>query len=347
MKHIMKHITYSMLCLATAFFMTGCDTDIESVEINEPGIDTQNAELYASYLTNLKAYKASAHKAVFGWFDNSVKSPASQGQSIIAVPDSLDYLVLSNPANLNARELSEMAKIKKDKDIKALYEISIFSIRDAYDAAKQNFEEKAENSGKTFSPDFKTYLVDTVQARLALCEQFGYDGVVMAFSAKTKIYMTEAEKSEAIALENVFLGIAKDWKTRHADKMLVLSGKPQNVGDKSIFELASYVIIPCVDATNAGSVTYNMNKAAVEGVPADKLIPLVSLYSLDNTDTKTGYWGKIYAALGAARFVASEHASYKMAGLALENINNDYYHANFVYPVVRKAISIVNPTVKK
>lgn len=347
MKHIIKNTAYSMFCLAAVFFMGSCDTDIESVDINEPGIEKQNTELYASYLANLRSYKAGNHKAIFAWFDNSAKNPASQGQSIIAIPDSLDYLVLSSPANLNTRELSEITKIKEDKGIKTLYEISFFTIKNAYDAAKQAFEENAENKGKPFTPDFNTYLVDTVQARLALCEQFGYDGIVMTFSAKTKIYMSEEEKSEAIALENDFLGIAKDWKNRHADKTLVLAGRPQNVEDKSILELASYIIIPCMDATNAGGVTYNMNKASVEGVPANKLIPLVSLYSLDNTDTKTGYWGKTYAALGAARFVASEHSSYKMAGLALDNINNDYYHANFVYPVVRKAISIVNPTVKK
>ncbi len=347
MKYIIKNIAYSMICLVMVFFVGSCDTDIEAVDINEPGIDKQNPELYANYLVSLKAYKESKHKVVFGWFDNSSKMPASQGQSIHSVPDSLDYVVLTSPSNLNARERSEIKDIKENKGIKTLFEINYTTIKNAYDAEKQAFEENPDNAEKTFSPDFNTYLVDTVQARLALCEKYNYHGIVMTFYAKTKIYMTEKEKAEQIKLENAFLGISKDWKERHANKILVLAGKPQNVEDKTIFGLASYIVIPCMDATNEGDVTYNMNKAAVEGMPTDKFVPLVSLYSLDETDTKTGYWGTTYAAIRAAKFVSSDHSSYQIAGLALDNANNDYYHVKFVYPVIREAISIINPAVKK
>jgi hypothetical protein len=336
-----------MTCLALALFMGSCDTDIETVDINEPGIETQNTELYTTYLTNLKAYKASTHKVVFGWFDNSKKMPASQGQSIIAVPDSIDYLVLASPTNLNTRELNEIETIRTTKATKTLYEINFETIRTAYDAELQAFQENADNAGKTFT-SFNTYLVDTVQARLALCEKYNYDGVVMTFYGKSKIYLGEDEKTETIGQENDFVGIAKDWKERHTDKMLVLAGKPQNITDQTIFDLASYIIIPCESATSQSGVTYLMDKAAVTGVPTNKLLPLVTLYSLDTSDTKTGYWtGGAYAAIGAAQWAASDHDSFTIAGLALDNINNDYYHATFVYPTVRKAISIINPTVKK
>jgi hypothetical protein len=333
-----------MVCLASTFFIAGCDTDIEPVDINEPGIQNQNPELYEEYLTNLRQYKTRDHKMVFGWFDNSAKTPASQGQNILAVPDSLDFLVLKSPGELNVRELQEMKDIKEKKGIRTLYEINFMTIKDAYDAAKEAFEES--NKEETFKPDFNTFLVDTVNAKLDLCEQYGYEGVVMTFLAKTKIYMTKDEQAAAIALENDFLGIAKDWKERHADKMLVLAGKPQHVEDQSLLGLASYIIIPCEDAVNAEGMIYNFSKATVEGVPAEKFIALVSLYSQDPNDMKTGYWGKEYAATGAARFCATEHPGFHVAGLALKDINTDYYHVNFVYPVVRKAISIINPTVK-
>ena len=347
MKYQVKNIALSMGCFVVAFFMASCDTDIESVDLNEPGIESQNNVLYNVYLNNLKAYKASAHKVVFGWFDNSVKIPASQGQNILAVPDSLDFLVITEPANLTDREYTEIGTVLDTKGIKTLYEINYNTISAAYDVEKQAFEEDPENEGKTFEPAFNTYLVEKVQEQLTYGDRYGYAGVVMTFYARTKIYMTEQEKAAQKSLENAFLGIAKDWKERHTDKMLVLAGKPQNVDDKTIFDAASYIIIPCEDATNEGGVVYNFTKAAVEGVPTDKFIPLVSLYSTDATDMKTGYWGETYAALGAAKFCVTAHTSYKVAGLALGSINNDYYHANFVYPVVREAISIINPTVQK
>lgn len=49
-------------------------------------------------------------------------------------------------------------------------------------------------------------------------DKYNYDGVIMGFNAKLTSYLNDQEKAEAIALENVFLGISKDWKARHPNK---------------------------------------------------------------------------------------------------------------------------------
>ena len=343
----MKKMIYLFGCLATGLFMASCDTDVESVDINEPGIEGQNSALYESYLSNLRAYKQTSHKAVFGWFDNSAKTAVSQGQNIVAVPDSLDFLVISTPENLTAREYTEISTIREKKGIETLVEINFNSLSAEFDLLKQAFEENPDNAGKQYDKSLNGYLVEQARQQLAYVEQYGLKGVVMTFYAKEKMYMTDQEKAAQTALENNFLGMARDWKERHSDKMLVLAGKPQYVEDTEVLDMASYIVIPCEDADSEGGLTYNITKAAVDGVPTDKFVPLVTLYSLDATDTKTGYWGNSYAALGAAKYCAAVHDGYTMAGLALKNIGNDYYHANFVYPVVREAINIVNPTVQK
>ena len=168
----------------------------------------------------------------------------------------------------------------------------------------------------------------------------------MTFYVKTKLYMTEKEKTAQRTLENIFLGIAKDWKQRHPEKVLALAGKPQNVDDKSVFDQCEYIIIPCQASTSASDIVYSINKAVVEGVPNNKIIPLVSMYSKDKTDTKTGYWGKSLSVLGTAKLAAQQHTDYQIIGLAIDNANNDYYHVRFVYPTIREAISIMNPIVK-
>ena len=347
MKYIIKNIAYSMTCLAMILLMGSCNTDIEPVDINEPGIDKQNPELYAKYLTSLKAYKNSKHKVVLGWFDNSAKMPASQGQNIHSVPDSLDYIVLKYPADLNEREYKEITNLRQQKGTKVMYDISFETIKSTYDKALKAFNENPANQGKAFTA-FNSWLIDSVQVKLALCDRYNYDGVVMSFEGKVTIYMTEAEKTKMLEQENVFIGIAKDWKERHTNKTLILAGKPQNITNQEIFTMASYIIIPCQSATTEGKLAYNMGKAAVEGVPTDKFIPMVSTTSLDATDLKTGYWvNNVVAVLGAAKWVASDHTGYQIAGLAIDNVNTDYYHANFPYPTVRKTISIINPTVKK
>ena len=90
-----------------------------------------------------------------------------------------------------------------------------------------------------------------------------------------------------------------------------------------------------------------MRKALAEGVPSDKFIVLVNNKSADETDTKTGYWGKTLAMFGMAKFVASDHVGYACAGMGLLNANVDYYNASFTYPNLRRVISTINPTVKE
>lgn len=347
MKKIIHNTIYSLACLAGVFFLAGCDTDIESVDINEPGIKNQNAALYADYLANLRAYKQSHHKVVFGWLDNSEKLPASQGQTITAVPDSLDYLVLTSPHDLTRQELEMMISLREEKGTKTLYEVSFAKIKASYDEAKEAFLGDKANEGKIFT-SFKDFLVNSVQEQLISNDQYGFDGLVMAFESKYKQYLIDAEKQEVEALENIFLGIAKDWKQRHTNKMLVLAGKPQNVEDQSVLALASYLIVPCQASTNASDVAYIVNKAAGEGVPTDKFVPWVTTTSLDETDLRTGYWAAaVPAVLGAAKWVATSHEAYQVAGLAIDNLGNNYYNVSFTYPHVRTAISIINPTVKK
>lgn len=342
----MNKILFSTACLLASLFMIGCDTDVEPMDINQPGIEHQNAEQYAKYLANLKNYKAGKHKVLFGWFDNISKNPTSQGENIHAVPDSLDYLVLKEPRYINARETKEIDDLHRNKGTKVLYEISFPAIKAQYDTEKKAFTEKKENAGKSFTA-FNTYLVDSVGAKLSYCDKYNLDGVVITFEGKTTIYLTEQEKEELAAMENDFMGIAKDWKARHAGKSLVFAGKPQNITDQTIFKEVDYIIIPCIDVKTGSGVSYLVNKAAVEGVPTDKFVPWVSTTSLDASDLKTGYWANgVVAVLGAAKWVAGEYENYQPAGLAVDNINTDYYHANFTYPTLRKAISIINPTVQ-
>ena len=172
MKYFIQHIIVGISALLMAFSMESCDTDLEPVKVKTPGISNQNPELYARYLSALRTYKSGKHKIVFGWFDNSEKIPASQGQNIIAVPDSLDYLVLTIPENLNDRELSEMKEIKEKKGIHTLFEINFTRIKENYDAEKEAFEDNPDNAGKIFNLDFRTYLVNKVQKRLKLCSTF-------------------------------------------------------------------------------------------------------------------------------------------------------------------------------
>ena len=326
--------------------MSSCDTDVEPVDINQPGIEHQNPELYQRYLASIRAYKASNHKMMMVWFDNSQAVPFTQAQHINAIPDSVDYVVLTQPSMMTEQLQQEIDEVRNQKGMKVVFQISCDDIKAAYESQKKAFMAKSENAGKKFR-DFNGFLVDSVNTQLHLVDKYNYDGVIMGFNAKLTSYLNDQEKAEAIALENVFLGISKDWKARHPNKELIMMGRPQHVADKSLLEQARYLIIPSQDEKSVSGVDYLIRKAAVEGVPTDKFIIMANNKSIDQTDTKTGYWGKTLAMHGIAKFVAADHIGYTCAGMGLLNANVDYYNASFTYPNLRKVISTINPTVKE
>ncbi|EJW97724.1 hypothetical protein EVA_14166 [gut metagenome] len=56
-----------VLGLAVSFALFSCDdwTEVESLEIHSPSFEEQNPQLYADYLKDLDAYKASDHHISF------------------------------------------------------------------------------------------------------------------------------------------------------------------------------------------------------------------------------------------------------------------------------------------
>ena len=84
-----------------------------------------------------------------------------------------------------------------------------------------------------------------------------------------------------------------------------------------------------------------------DGVPADRFIVSASTISLDTTDKTTGYYNALRALSEAAYWVTEPSAEFIKAGLAIENMQNDYYNATNTYQYVREAINIMNPAPKK
>ena len=67
----------------------------------------------------------------------------------------------------------------------------------------------------------------------------------------------------------------------------------------------------------------------------------------DAADTKTGFYEKARAIKEAAYWITEPSADYTRAGIAIYNIQNDYYNADAIYPCVKEAINIMNPSPRK
>ncbi len=331
-----------LFCIFAGISISSCSdwTDTEGMTVVDPNIKEQNPELYAKYLEDLRKYKASHHKAIYAWFDNSEKVPFNRAQHIDNVPDSIDVLVLMYPTNLVERELNEINTVRQEKGMKIMFSVD-------YDAIKLNYDEMTGASQGDEVKSFELYLADTLSSSLRLIDKYDYNGILVGYKGKSMQHMTDAEKEDYTTKEKVFIGILSGWYNMNQDKLLVFEGNPQNLIDKTILKSCQHIVIPTIAITNTSAMTYNVTMACEEDVPTDRFIVTATTTSLDATDTKTGYWSDGSRAISStAQWASASHSGYAVAGLGVYNINNDYYNTLKVYQYTRKAIDVLNPSLK-
>lgn len=338
MKNRMKNIFIAASCLAAVTCFTACDdwTEVENVTINTPGVEELNPEQYAKYLQNLVTYKNSDHKVVYAWFDNSVKTPSSRGQHISDAPDSLDVISMMYPAELAEFELADMETVRA-KGTKVVYTISFDKIQKEYAAKVKEGTE---------SGTFDAYLSAEMTKQIGYADAF--DGIIAEYKGTNPNYMSVADKAEAKKLQDAFFGVLTTWKSGNTDKWLTFQGYPENLIGQSLLSDCKHIILATDNVTDDAQLSVTARLAmAVADVPTDRFVVAVSTVSLDSSDKNIGYYGTDRALSEAAYWTTEASDGYTRAGLAIYNVQNDYYNAGNSYQYVKEAINIMNPAPKK
>ena len=116
----MKHTFYSLLAASMAFSMTACD-DWETAEAES--FDRPMTEVVKSeeYYANVRAYKKSDHSLAFGWYSECEDGAANTGNTLCAVPDSMDMISLwNNSRNLSPIKKADLEYVQKVKGTRVL-----------------------------------------------------------------------------------------------------------------------------------------------------------------------------------------------------------------------------------
>jgi len=326
----------ALLPILAMVLLASC-TDIESIDINRPGIEEQNPELYAKYLQNLKAYKNSAdHKVVYAWFDNSEKTPYSRAHHISDAPDSLDVISMMYPADLAEFELADMT-VAREKSTKVVYTIS-------FDRIQKEYVEKVKEGVETGT--FDAYLKAEITRLIGY--EASFDGIIAEYKGKSPIYMSAADKENAKANQDIFFGAILNWKQTNKDKMLTFQGYPENLIGQSVLAECRHIILATDDVEYVEKLSVVARQAMLStDVPIDRFVVAVSTISMVSSDTKTGFFGQARAIKEAAYWTTEPSADYTRAGIAIYNVQNDYYNADAIYPCVKEAINIMNPAPSK
>lgn len=363
-----NNLMKTVLGAAAAMLMASCSdwTETESIDIKYPDLKTDAPELYEQYTQSLREYRESGHKVVIAKFDNKAAAPAGQAEHINALPDSIDYVVLQNPDGLSGKIVSEMDEVRAEKGMKVLYEINYADIVAAYKSYAEDWNashpvtEPAEGEEETPSDpsdtlvEKKFFLREAVTAQLEYFGRYGYDGILVSFSSVNPLSVNDAGKQELLFEQEAFLGEIRKWRAGNPDALFFYEGTPQYLlgDDMAIVNGADYIIIPALSELNVYGFSYLVNQALRFGnIPSDRFVIGVTTVSMtDPGDIRGTFIDKddagntLTAITGAAYWAARTTSEFTKAGICISNVQNDYYNIQFVYPNVRKAISIMNPS---
>ena len=336
MKNRLKPIVGLFILGSLAF--VSC-TDVESLDITQPSAQELNPEAYAKYLSNLREYKSTEHQVVYTWFDNSVKTPASPAQHITNVPDSVDVISMMTP-ELSDFEKTDIETVHQ-KGTKVVYTISYDAIKTAYDEQKAI----ADEAGTTIQ-EFDAYLKSEVERLLTYAPS--YDGLIANYIGRNPEFMNNETKAEYKKYQDIFLNAIKGWKDANKEKILVWMGKPQNLITRTILTSCKHIILDTEGMTDTNQIRLSVTKALVENVPTDNLVFAVSTTSSDASNKEIGYWGTGDSAIRALGEVAywltiNDTQEYTKAGIAIYNVQNDYYATGGSYTYVKEAMHTMNP----
>lgn len=325
--------------------VTSCDdwTSPENLDIKVPSIEEENNELYQQYLENLRNYKKSYHQLLVGWFDNSDKNYVSRGMHLNSLPDKVDIVSLMSPDNLNDAELAEISVLRNDKATKVIYTIDYDviarDINDQINAAK----EAAQENPEIVIPEFFQLFEAELNKQFALHAKYHYDGLCIAYKGFSIQFPTVADLEYITRVQNMIF----DRLGNISADVLLFAGLPENIVDRSRLEQFDYIIMQTQSALDINMVDVLAHASIQAGVPTDRIIVSALPPSLDPTDTKTGVFSdKSNAIVGTAKWLKIP-GNFTKSGLAIYNINDDYYNSESDYKYTREAIEIMNPSPQK
>ena len=357
----MKKYKLLIKCLMMAVLavpaLSSCSdwTDTESLEFDYVLPSEQDPDAYNAYLGLLREYKQSQHKIMIAKFDNSGDLVSGQSDRLAALPDSIDYVVLQEADNLKSLLVQDMNDIRQQKGTRTLYAISYAdalakyqAILDEEGAAAQDPEAQADGEGEeqpeTPAVDrFLEVAAQYVNDRLALYDKYGYDGIVVVYSDPAyPAGLSEEEYAQLQARQEAFFAPIQAWAESHQEAAFIFEGYPQNVIDPAVFTQADYVVVTMLDAVSSDELVWAAEMALTEGVPSDRIVFGVTIPDMTDDKATDGYWGSDYAVVGAAYTVISANGSFTKAGLCVDNVEDDYFNVDYIYPHVREAIQIMN-----
>ena len=285
----------------------GCSkwTETESVEIKAVYPWEENPEVWEEYKSAIRDYKSREHYLVYARFENSPEGAVNEKGYMRCLPDSLDIVSLTNAENFSRFDAEDMAWMKS-VGTKVLYQVDF-----------------AGNPDMLYDNVMMTAALDKA---ISTVSDNALDGFSFTGLPKDDGGVTAAASKAVVERLSVAVG---------SGGLLVFEGNPAFIAQEDMEKIDLY-ILPSETAENTYELRNIVLDAADSGIPADKML-LAADFS-----------GEFYDSENASADVLTSVADHvvslgPLAGLALYNIESDYYHYEGDWLTVRSLISRLNP----
>lgn len=338
-----------LLALVAGF--TACDTDSEPKEIQK--LTTYDDQYYA----NLRDYHNSDHAVFYGYYaayGPGEKYPASWGQRIIGLPDSIDIINLwegvpnidPNSTDYNPLAYSDMRFCQEKKGMKfvlhkdAAWRWEFVTL----DGDTINCKEMSDEDAMRAYADI---ILDEIYT-------YGVDGVDLDYEPRD--YW--ADGGNKITLVCQYLAEKIGPTGEDPSKLLIVdyfsTTPPAEIGD-----ICNYWVCQAYGCGNANSLQ-NRYDAVSGSIPPEKWICCeqlgdyrtnagVAFTEADGNTITSDFWAvepgsRMYSLEGFARWNPTQGRKGGFGGYYFEY---DYYHRYGPYHNVRRSIQLCNPAVHK
>ena len=340
MKFDMKNILIP--ALAAAALLASCS---EWTEAENKDYLPQIRQDDPAYLAALRDFKAdeSGHKVVMMTVQGTSATPNRQNQHPTAMPDSVDYLLMTDVDDLHPVIAAEIAEVRSTKGTRSLNVVDYTTILNAWNALKEAAAD-TEHEGDYTDEKFPAYCKAQTETQLSNCNRYGFDGIVVSY--------TTSPKDEIADGQATFMACVKT--SRQSNPELLLFTRTAYIPNLLNPELRpdSKFIILVADASRktASDLTLwardhlrdTRDKLGEEKFSefSDRFVMEASVPSLE-TGEQTGASVQV-AAAWVADPTKDTKIDYDKVGLCVLDAASDYFNNLTNYKNIREAIGILN-----
>lgn len=329
--------------LATAALLVSCS---EWTETENKDYLPQIRQDNPAYLAALRDFKAdeSGHKVMMMTVQGTSARPNRQNQHPTAMPDSVDYLLMTDVDDLHPVIAAEIAEVRSTKGTRSLNVVDYTTILNAWNALKEAAAD-TEHEGDYTDEKFPAYCKAQTETQLSDCNRYGFDGIVVSY--------TTNPQEEIAGGQSAFMACVKTWRESNPDLLLFTrAAYLPNLLNPELLPDSKFIILVADESRKTASeltlwarnhLKDTMEKFGEEEFCkfSDRFVMEASVPSLE-TGEQTGASVQV-AAAWVVDPKKDPKVDYDKVGLCVLDAVSDYFNNLTNYKNICEAISILNP----